>query len=354
MKKILSLLVILTLVYSCTTSKSVIIDKDKKLENKTIDFYRESNEEAYEKIIKEIEKKQSVLNNKAPISKEELKEVEEEVLVATSKVKVTKEIVLQYISKYRAVAIDNMNNYNIPASITLAQGILESGSGTSTLSFKANNHFGIKCHANWEGESVTHDDDAPNECFRKYKNPRDSYRDHSIFLTTRKWYEPLFQLNIKDYKGWADGLKKSGYATDPKYPQKLISIIERYDLSQYDEYYSQNNKSTEVVNIDLNDEKNEDQPIISEVKKDVEEVKKVVEEKKPEIVEVKTKTNEVTTNENTPKQKLIENSKKTHTVVKGDTLYNISKRYNITIEKLKKLNNITESSISLGQELIIQ
>jgi flagellum-specific peptidoglycan hydrolase FlgJ len=204
MKKLVILVWVLILSY-CSSSKPTVIDKEKKLQNKTADYYRESNEEAYENLIKENEKK-SLASQK---TNNDSKNIDEEVLVATSKVKVTKEVVLQYINKYRAVAIDNMNNYNIPASITLAQGILESGCGTSTLSINANNHFGIKCHANWEGESVTHDDDAPGECFRKYKNPRDSYRDHSLFLTSRKWYEPLFELNIKDYKAWSHGLKKS-------------------------------------------------------------------------------------------------------------------------------------------------
>ncbi|MEN8226498.1 MAG: glucosaminidase domain-containing protein [Bacteroidota bacterium] len=139
-----------------------------------------------------------------------------------------------YILTYKDVAIDKMEEYGIPASITLAQGILESGSGNSELSRKANNHFGIKCHKDWKGKTFHMDDDAKDECFRKYRSPDDSYRDHSLFLTTRGRYAGLFKLNIMDYKGWARGLKKAGYATNPKYPQLLIRIIEENRLYEFD------------------------------------------------------------------------------------------------------------------------
>ncbi len=127
-----------------------------------------------------------------------------------------------------------MKEYRIPASITLAQGILESGSGNSKLAQKANNHFGIKCHKDWTGKTFYMDDDEEHECFRKYNKAEDSYRDHSLFLTQRGRYSFLFDYGIKDYKKWAHGLKKAGYATNPKYPQLLIRIIEKYDLAQYD------------------------------------------------------------------------------------------------------------------------
>ena len=138
-----------------------------------------------------------------------------------------------YIEKYKDVAIEQMHKYHIPASITLAQGLLESGAGTSELARKSNNHFGIKCH-NWTGKRTYHDDDSRGECFRVYKSPRDSYEDHSVFLTSSSRYEGLFQLKITDYKGWAYGLKRAGYATSPTYAKKLIEIIERYDLDRYD------------------------------------------------------------------------------------------------------------------------
>ena len=140
-----------------------------------------------------------------------------------------------YIKKYAPAATKNMRFYKIPASITLAQGILESGHGQSTLAKKANNHFGIKCHKGWKGKSISHDDDAKGECFRSYKNPLRSYKDHSLFLVERDRYSSLFKLNRKDYESWALGLKAAGYATDPKYAEKLISLIERFKLNRFDE-----------------------------------------------------------------------------------------------------------------------
>ena len=140
-----------------------------------------------------------------------------------------------YIKKFAPAAVKNMRFYKIPASITLAQGVLESGHGESTLAKKANNHFGIKCHKGWKGRSIRHDDDEENECFRSYKNPLKSYRDHSLFLVDRDRYSGLFELKRKDYKGWAKGLKTAGYATDPKYAEKLISLIERFNLTRFDE-----------------------------------------------------------------------------------------------------------------------
>ncbi|MEJ2595238.1 MAG: glucosaminidase domain-containing protein [bacterium] len=140
----------------------------------------------------------------------------------------------EYIEMYQDIAVRKMKEYGIPASITLAQGILESGSGNSRLAREANNHFGIKCHKDWTGKTYTMDDDEKDECFRKYKDPEDSFRDHSLFLTQRGRYSFLFDYDITDYKSWARGLKKAGYATNPKYPQLLISIIERYELNAFD------------------------------------------------------------------------------------------------------------------------
>ena len=139
-----------------------------------------------------------------------------------------------YIKKYRELAVDEMKKYHIPASITLAQGLLESGAGQSTLARKSNNHFGIKCGSDWNGKTVSHDDDARGECFRAYKHPKQSYEDHSKFLAGRPRYASLFKLKITDYKGWARGLKKAGYATNPRYADQLIDIIELYDLYKYD------------------------------------------------------------------------------------------------------------------------
>lgn len=138
-----------------------------------------------------------------------------------------------YFDTYKDVAIDQMHQYKIPASITLAQGVLESGAGRSELALKANNHFGIKCNG-WTGRTAYHDDDERNECFRAYNSVLESYKDHSVFLTSSQRYSRLFQLKITDYKGWAKGLKACGYATSPVYATKLIDIIEVYKLYQYD------------------------------------------------------------------------------------------------------------------------
>ncbi len=140
----------------------------------------------------------------------------------------------KYIEKYAPLAVSEMYRSGVPASITLAQGMLESGNGQSELARKSNNHFGIKCHNNWKGGRVYHDDDAKGECFRKYSDPSDSYRDHSDFLRYRDRYKFLFDYRVTDYKSWAHGLKKAGYATDPAYPKKLIKLIEEYDLHKYD------------------------------------------------------------------------------------------------------------------------
>ena len=140
----------------------------------------------------------------------------------------------RYIRQYAPTAVSEMRRSGVPASITLAQGILESAAGTSRLAVKANNHFGIKCGSLWKGRSIKADDDARNECFRSYGSPAESFRDHSDFLRYRDRYAFLFELEPSDYKGWAYGLKQAGYATDPAYPSKLISLIERYNLTQYD------------------------------------------------------------------------------------------------------------------------
>ncbi|MBO4611122.1 MAG: glucosaminidase domain-containing protein [Bacteroidales bacterium] len=139
-----------------------------------------------------------------------------------------------YIDLYSALAISEMERTGVPASITLAQGLLESGAGRSTLATKANNHFGIKCGKAWKGEKTYHDDDAPQECFRSYSKALDSFKDHSDFLRYYDRYKSLFDLEITDYKGWCYGLKAAGYATDPEYATKLIKLIEDYDLTRFD------------------------------------------------------------------------------------------------------------------------
>lgn len=143
-------------------------------------------------------------------------------------------VVNGYVERFKYIAIQEMKTYGIPASITLAQGILESDAGRSELAARANNHFGIKCHKEWTGPAYYKDDDKPDECFRKYSDPIDSYRDHSVFLKTRERYRSLFSLKPDDFESWAAGLKAAGYATNPKYPELLISLIRRFSLDQYD------------------------------------------------------------------------------------------------------------------------
>jgi LysM repeat protein len=160
--------------------------------------------------------------------------------------------VLDYIEQYKDIAMREMQDHKIPASITLAQGLLESGNGNSELAKKSNNHFGIKCHKDWTGKRTYHDDDEKGECFRVYECPEDSYRDHSLFLRKGQRYAFLFELEITDYEAWAKGLKKAGYATLPVYANILIKLIEDYNLAQYDQMvvkgkfkYKKDNKTTE-------------------------------------------------------------------------------------------------------------
>ncbi|WP_309613641.1 glucosaminidase domain-containing protein [Flavobacterium sp.] len=225
-----------------------------------------------------------------------------EVLEATTRVKVTTTMVLAYIENYKSVAKDNMIRTGIPASITLGQAILESGAGTGPLSVQANNHFGIKCHKEWTGPSIKYTDDAEDECFRKYNQPSESFKDHSYFLTSRPRYAELFDFQKDDYKSWAYGLKAAGYATDSKYPDKLIGLIEKYQLGRFDAEVLGKEYVPVIVN----------KPIAY--------------------------TDDV--------QK--------YTVIKGDSLYSISKKFNISIDELKKKNNLTENTISLGQTIIVK
>ncbi|WP_299117538.1 glucosaminidase domain-containing protein [uncultured Winogradskyella sp.] len=202
-----------------------------------------------------------------------------------------------YIDTYADIAMAEMRTSKIPASITLAQGILESGSGNGRLAKEANNHFGIKCHG-WKGAKIYHDDDRSQECFRKYKAASTSYKDHSEFLTGRKRYASLFKLKLNDYKGWARGLRAAGYATDRKYPQKLISLIERYELYKYDKQ------------------------VLGSVTK--------------------------RKNKNKTTESL------SHTVIKGDTLYSLSRKYGLTVEAIKQKNSLTSNDLTVGQVLIIK
>jgi flagellum-specific peptidoglycan hydrolase FlgJ len=236
-------------------------------------------------------KKNIVKNTKRPQNKVVISKKSPKSSIANS--------TIDYIKKYKETAMDEMRVFKIPASITLAQGILESASGKSELTKKSNNHFGIKCHKGWKGKRVYYDDDKKGECFRVYKNPKKSFRDHSLFLADRERYSKLFKLKKGDYIRWAKGLSAAGYATDRRYPAKLIALIEKYNLHKYD---------AKVLG--------------KQYKKE--------------------------------RSKKTSNNSENHIVVKGDTLYSISKKYGLTVNKLKKINGLSSNTISIGQTLILK
>jgi len=243
--------------------------------------------------------KKVIQERQKPIVKKEIsKEVntKEKTLQSDAQVKIitNKDKINAYVARYAPIAEKEMKSYGIPASITLAQGILESGMGYGRLAVEGNNHFGIKCHKGWNGKRIYHDDDEKAECFRVYNKVENSFRDHSLFLRDRSRYAFLFDIKTSHYKAWAKGLKKAGYATDPKYPDKLISLIERFNLSRFDKKYRMVEKS----------------------------------KKKTEIQRI-------------------------HTVKKGDTLYSVSRKYNVTVKGIIELNKIQDETIYLGQTLNI-
>ena len=298
MYKKIYLLILTIFIVSCSTNKPVV-RTSKTVYNKP----RTTTAQTNKKIIKKTETTPKTVVSKSENSKQESRQNSNssEILEATTRVKVTTQMVLDYIEKYKEIAKDNMVKNGIPSSITLGQAILESGAGTGPLSLQANNHFGIKCHKEWTGPSIRHTDDEENECFRKYDDPNQSFRDHSYFLVSRPRYAELFKLEKEDYKSWAKGLKAAGYATDPKYPDKLISLIERYQLNKYD---------AEVLGKEF-------------------------------VPSIKS-------------EPIASSDSSKYTVVKGDTLYSISKKFNISVEDLKKKNNLLDSTLSLGQTVIVR
>ena len=296
MNKINSLLILVVLFVSCNTNKSVIqtTKNGSKPNTSMVNSDRKP-------IIN------GSVENKPTAKPDQNYNSNTQILEATTRVKVTNNMILAYIETYKGVAQSNMEKYGIPASIILGQAILESGAGTGPLSKQANNHFGIKCHKNWLGESIKYDDDSIAECFRKYYNAADSFRDHAVFLTKGSRYSSLFKLNKTDYKAWAKGLKSAGYATDAQYPTKLIGLIERFQLYKYDG------------------------GVLGE--KEIE-----LEEKLAGRIGLNVN------NQENPTEYL---------VVQGDTLYSISKKFKISVMELKNKNNISENTISIGQNLKI-
>ncbi len=267
MKRIFIIIVLSLVVFNCGSKKKIITKKKP-----------------------ERPKTEQVLIEKEPANAFEIDEVPIDVPITRYE-----NVTEAYIANFSAIAMEEMRKYKIPASITLAQGILESGSARGRLAVEANNHFGIKCHE-WTGDKIYHDDDASQECFRKYERAEQSFEDHSAFLTGRSRYAGLFKLDEDDYRAWAKGLRSAGYATDRKYPEKLISLIERFQLYKYDE---------------------------------------MVLERPAKVYETKAEV-------------------LTHEVIKGDTLYSLSKRYDVPVETIQKLNQMANNDLKIGQILIIK
>ena len=269
----------------------------------------------------------------------------------------------QYIEKYSAMAVEEMYRSHIPASITLAQGILESGNGNSRLATQANNHFGIKCKNTWTGQTLNEDDDAPQECFRKYDAAIDSYRDHSDFLMNGKRYAFLFDLDSKDYKAWAFGLKKAGYATNPQYPELIISFIEKHQLNKYDEVKISEEEQTEKAVAKAEIVKTYGKEIIIN---GVPAITAKANESYAQIAlnyDIKVyniyKFNDLQKDDECKagdtiylKNKKNKAEIETYTYAKGDNIHRISQRFGIKIEKILSRNNLILSQQPAVGQLI--
>lgn len=301
-----------------------------------------------------------------------------------------KELITTYINTYKALAIAEMKRTGVPAAITLAQGIHESGAGNSKLVLESNNHFGIKCKSNWTGESVRHDDDEKSECFRKYPLPEQSYKDHSDFLKNGQRYASLFSLDPADYKGWAKGLKNAGYATNPKYPEVLIKLIEDYNLQDFT-YVALRRElgNNEMRVVEEWHDPIEKIPAIATAQQDTEKDKKNIATypsgefkiNETKVVFVKKGTsflsiakqydvdlskifefNEMSRTEMVDKDQLIyiQRKRKTgnnefHSVQPGETLHDIAQQEAIRIESLRELNWLKEQEKpAVGEKLSLK
>jgi hypothetical protein len=258
----------------------------------------------------------------------------------------------EYIEKYSLLAVKQMHQYKIPASITLAQGILESNNGNSRLATKANNHFGIKCHG-WEGKKIFADDDKKNECFRNYKNVLQSFIDHSLFLNKYSRYEFLFDYKITDYKSWAKGLKKAGYATNNKYPELLIKIIEENKLYQLDSKKIDKNLISGKRNIYMHP--NKIKYVISQNQETYETISKSLNIKLKQILKYNDDNNLSVLNLGTKvfiQPKRNRSKEKIHVVNNGEDLRTISQKYGIKMKSLKKRNQlILKNRLNNGDKL---
>ena len=272
----------------------------------------------------------------------------------------------RYIDQYKDCAIEQMLKHKIPASITLAQGLLESGAGESTLARKGNNHFGIKCHG-WSGGTMYIDDDARNECFRTYSSPFESYEDHSRFLVSGQRYRSLFNLKITDYKGWARGLKAAGYATNPKYADRLIDIIQLYKLYEYDKAHSYDKFMTQHAkdhNVDgkplhpigiynknyfLYARRGDTfRSIGEEVGISYRKIAKYNERDKNDVLQ----EGEVVWLKKKQTKASKEYKGRTHHVRPGESMYTIAQKYGIRLKSLYKMNKLSpDYEIQVGAEL---
>lgn len=271
----------------------------------------------------------------------------------------------EYIGQYKDLAMKEMKRTGIPASITLAQGILESGDGNSRLATKSNNHFGIKCH-DWTGPSVKHDDDKKNECFRKYKNPEKSYLDHSDFLTNKSRYAALFELKPDDYKAWAKGLKKAGYATSPTYASALIKIIEENELYKYDEVVLAGGKTknkkqslegtllTSGRTIHFNNRVKYIEADTGDTYASITDELSLMnwQLKKYNETESGNKLNPGDIIYLQPKRNKASVDNKTHMVKEGETLYSISQMYAVKESKLRKRNGLKDEDEPLAGSIV--
>lgn len=267
-----------------------------------------------------------------------------------------------YIKKYKDIAIEQQKKHGVPASITLAQGLLESAAGQSRLAQEANNHFGIKCGNEWGGKTIKHDAETGKECFRKYKDVEDSYEDHSKFLK-RKRYESLFKLKSTDYKNWAKGLRRCGYATDPKYPEKLISLIERYELYRYDSEKCKQ-KKTDLIEEDIKSHIVYRQGNLLYIRVlDGDTYAMIAKEygiKKKDLLRYNDVKEEVSLQTGAivylqEKNKKYSGESKEYVVQKGETLYSISQKLGIRLKQLCKMNKKKEKDmIKPGETLKIK
>ena len=263
-----------------------------------------------------------------------------------------------YIAKYNVMAVEQMKKYGIPASITLAQGLLESDAGRSTLATKCNNHFGIKCHSDWKGRKMYHDDDERQECFRCYSDADDSFRDHSLFLVNGARYQSLFKLGTTDYKGWAKGLKAAGYATSPTYADKLIELIERYGLDRYDRNGAARLKPGQLPH----------QPLLVNGQRCVrlregETLKDIAREYGMQLSLLR-RFNEVERKFVPPAGTLVylerkksraDREHRTYVVKKGDSLWSISQQFGVRIKPLANRNHLSdENPLSVGMTLLLR